>query len=150
MNLALVIQWILNGAVPLALVKVLFDRRRNRAAARTTEAAADVDKATVPDKVASSSRVTLEGELAALSKTFRDDRAMKEETIAWQTQQIKEMRSAHAQEVAEFARQVTERDERIRELEAKVRGLQQRVSDMNDELESMAQDLAQMHRKQDG
>lgn len=108
----------------------LRERRRQHATDRQAEADADVTEAEVPMRVRSTSVITLESELAALSKTFQDDRALKESTIAWLKEQLEEERAASAA-----------KDQRIHDLEGKVKSLQERVAEVSEELARVSDDL---------
>lgn len=120
--------------LPSVIGWLLRERRRQRATDRQAEAAADISEAEVPLRVRSSSVVTLESEIAALSKTFQDDRALKEQTIQWLREQLEAERMTSAA-----------KDRRIRELEEKVQQLQARVAEVSEELARVSDDLAALH-----
>lgn len=133
-----VLEWILRAVVVLGLPGILAyavkQRRKDQAEARAMEAEADVAEGQVQPKVKTTSIVSLEAEIAALSKTFQEDRRLKEQTIDWLSRQLDAERAASAR-----------KDLRIRELEEKVQALQTRVAEVSDELARVSEDLKSLH-----
>lgn len=120
--------------LPAVILWFLRERRNQAANDREAEAQADVSEAEVPLRVRSSSVVTLEAEIAALSRTFQDDRKLKQDTIDWLTAQLDAERRANVA-----------KDRRIRELEAKFQGLQTRFDEVSEDLKRVSHDLRSLH-----
>ncbi len=120
--------------LPAVLLYLIKERRRNNAEARKVEADADYASADLPNRLRSSSVVTMEADIAALRRTFTDDRAAKERTIKFLSDQLE------AERAASLAK-----DTRIRELEEKVQVLQRRVAEVSEELARVSEDLKSLH-----
>jgi hypothetical protein len=133
-----IIDWIVRGVVgvgvPSAAIKYILDWKRNRAKARSEDAQADVDQATVPDKLRSSSVVTMEAERLALTESFRADREIKDQTIAFLRLQI------DAAQIRE-----AEKDAKILTLQHRVEELLSVVRQQVEELSAMADQLRDLH-----
>lgn len=133
-----VFDWIAKISVIVGLPGVITylvkERRKNNAEARRAETDADYAEAELPNRLRSSSVITIEAELAALQKTFQDDRNAKERTIEFLSEQLEAERAASAM-----------KDRRIRELEEKVQALQARVAEVSDELARVSEDLKSLH-----
>lgn len=133
-----VLDWLARGSaivgLPAVLMYLIKERRKNNAEARRAETDADYAEAELPNRMRSSSIVSLEAELAALQKTFKDDRSAKEETIKFLKAQLEQ---ARADSIA--------KDRRIRELEEKVGQLQARLAEISEELARVSADLAALH-----
>jgi chromosome segregation ATPase len=130
--------------IPGIITYLVKERRKNNANARVAEADADkaeadadFDEADLPNKVRSSSIVTLESEMAAMQRTFDRDRKVTRETIQWLEEQLRNERRASAR-----------KDDRIRELEEKVQELQRRVAGLSQDLARVSEELASLHSDQ--
>jgi septal ring factor EnvC (AmiA/AmiB activator) len=117
--------------MPTVIAWALYDRRRIRNEGKQGELEVQEAEATLPNRVKTSSVVTLEAELLALSRTFEMDREAKERTIAFQAQQLSEAR-----------RDIAEREAVIDSLREKVAGLQRQVN-------AVTSELADVHRQLD-
>jgi uncharacterized protein YlxW (UPF0749 family) len=138
-----VFDWIAKISVILGLPGVIGylikERRKNNAEARRAETDAEYAEAELPNRLRSSSVITIEAELAALQRTFQDDRNAKERTIEWLSEQLEAERAASAA-----------KDARIRDLEAKVTQLQSRVAQLSEELAQVSEDLKSLHDGEHG
>ena len=124
--------------LPTVIAWALYDRRRIRNEGKQGELQVQEAEATLPNRVKTSSVVTLEAELLALSRTFEMDREAKERTIAF-----------YAQQLAEARRDIEERDAVIDSLREKVVGLQRQVNAVTTELADVHRQLDRMSPQQD-
>lgn len=122
--------------IPAIITWALYDRRRIRNEGNKGELDVEEQEATLPDRVRSSSIVTLEAELLALSRTFEMDREAKERTIAFQAQQLAEARA-----------DLEERDKVIDGLRDKVASLQRQVTAVTRELAEVHGELDRVQHK---
>ena len=120
--------------LPGVVIYLLRYKRPETAAARLTEAEADVDERTIADKVRTSSIATIEAEMAAMQRAFETSRAADASTIARLRNDLDAERQSSEQ-----------KDRRIRELESKVLALQTRVSEVSDELARVSDELRSLH-----
>jgi chromosome segregation ATPase len=138
-----VLDWLARGSaivgLPAVLMYLIKERRKTNAEARRAETDAEYAEAELPNRLRSSSVITIEAELAALQRTFQDDRNAKERTIEWLSEQLEAERAASAA-----------KDARIRDLEAKVTQLQTRVAQLSDELAQVSEDLKSLHDGEPG
>lgn len=138
-----ILDWVAQVSViiglPGVVIYLIKERRKNNADARRAETDADYAQAELPNRLRSSSVITIEAELAALQKTFQDDRTAKERTIEFLSEQLEAERAASAM-----------KDQRIRELEDKVQALQARVGQVSDELTEVREDLKSLHAGEHG
>lgn len=114
---------------PTVVAWFLYDRRRLRAQNSETEA-------TAPNRVRSSSVISLEGEIMALSNSFDTDRHVKEETISFLQQQLDEARDS-----------IAERDRLIDDLQTQMSALKVKVRIVTRDLELIQAELDAMHRR---
>lgn len=103
------LEWFIRllAVVGLPSVTTWFLRERRKLRNQNLET-----EATMPNRVRTSSVVTLEAEIMALSNSFDTDRRIKDETIAFLTAQLEEARE-----------DITERDCKIDSLQAQVLAL---------------------------
>lgn len=138
-----VLDWLARGSaivgLPAVLMYLIKERRKNNADARRAETDADYAEAELPNRIRSSSAVSLEAELAALQRAFDVERNSTARTVEHLSEQLEAERAQSAA-----------KDQRIRELEEKVLLLQGRVEDLTDELKSVAADLASLHGDDQG
>ena len=116
--------------LPAVITWALYDRRRVRNEARQGELVGDEQEATLPNRIRSSSVVTLEAEILALQNTFNADRQIKDHTIQWLKEQLEEEREENRK-----------KDRLIDELQDKVRDLTRRVAALVNDLDRVQQDL---------
>ena len=90
--------------LPAVITWALYDRRRVRNEARKGELDTHEHEATLPNRVRSSSVVTLEAELLALQNSFNADRQIKDNTIQWLKDQLEEERDENARKDRLIAR----------------------------------------------
>lgn len=125
-----VLGWLNIIGLPTIIGWALYDRRRIRNAANKGQLENEELEQTLPNRVKSSSVVTLEAEILALSRTFEMDREAKERTIAFLQEQLAEARA-----------DLLERDRAIDSLQEKVARLQQQISQITGELTAVQKEL---------
>lgn len=106
-------------AIPSVVAWVLYDRRRIDNEARQGHADAEVAEKIAPDRIKSSSIMTLEAEILALQQSFNADRKIKDDTIRWLKEQLEEARL----ENMEKDRLIDKMQEQVSELKTQVRNL---------------------------
>lgn len=122
--------------LPGVITWALYDRRKLKNQARKDEIQIEVDEANAPNKVKTSSIVTLEAELMALSRTFEMDREAKERTIKWLTDQNRALRQ-----------EIEERDTLIDKLQENIDNLKGQVRRVTANLEQVQRDLDHLRGK---
>lgn len=127
-----ILGWLNVIGLPAVITWALYDRRKIRNAGDKGALENEELAETMPNRVKSSSVVTLEAEILALSRTFEMDREAKERTIKFLQQQLTEARE-----------DVLERDLLIDALQEKVAALQRQVNMINTELVEVQQKLAE-------
>lgn len=125
-----VLGWLNIIGLPTIIGWALYDRRRVRNAANKGQLENEELEQTLPNRVKSSSVVTLEAEILALSRTFEMDREAKERTIAFLQEQLAEARA-----------DLLERDKAIDSLQEKVGRLQKQISQITGELSAVQREL---------
>jgi chromosome segregation ATPase len=122
-----IINWL---GIPAVIGWALYDRRRIRNENRIGGADANVAELTVPDRIKSSSIVTLEAELVAARKSFEADRAIKDETI-------RDLR----QELTNARNEDDRKDQLIEDLLRKVRTQGRKLEELQRTQEQMEHEL---------
>lgn len=115
--------WLNIIGIPAIVTWVLYDRRRVRNQADRGQLENEELEQTLPDRVKSSSLITLEAELISLQKTFTADRELKENTIQWLSSQLAEARA-----------DILERDKLIDRLQEQLNILRTQMEDLQREL----------------
>jgi septal ring factor EnvC (AmiA/AmiB activator) len=128
--LKLIFGWLNVIGLPAVISWALYDRRKIRNANDKSGLQNKEMEETLPNRVKTSSVVTLEAEILALSRTFEMDREAKERTINFLQGQLAEARN-----------DVIERDKVIDSLQSKVAMLQKQVNQINRELHVVQQEL---------
>lgn len=123
--------------LPAVITWALYDRRRVRNEAREGELTTEEQEATLPNRVRSSSVVTLEAELLALQNSFNADRQIKDNTIKWLTEQLEAERQENVK-----------KDQLIDQLQAKVRELTGQVANVVSDLNRVQRDLDRFKAEQ--
>lgn len=124
--------------IPTVVGWALYDRKRIRN--EGAKGAVEVEEAeeTLPHRVRSSSVVTLEAEIMALSNSFDTDRRIKDETIAFLQAQLAEARE-----------EIEARDEMIDSLQEQVRTLRANVNQVNRDLDRLQGELETLRNHQE-
>lgn len=116
--------------MPSVVAWALYDRRRVRNEANRGELEVKEQETTLPNRVRSSSVVTLEAEIMALSNSFDTDRRIKDATIAFLQDQLQEARA-----------EITARDQLIDALQDQVEGLKRNVVKVTRDLDRLHGEL---------
>ncbi len=116
--------------LPAIITWFLYDRRRIRNEGRQGDAAAAVAEGRVPSEVRTSSVVSLEAEIVALTKSFEADRVIKETTIKWQ-----------AAELADARNELTQKDDLIDALKKQVRTMMGEADTLQRRLQEVEREL---------
>lgn len=125
--------------LPGVVTWFLYDRRRVHNEDKQGELAVDEAEATLPNRVRSSSVVTLEAEIMALSNSFDTDRRIKDETIQYLRDELGVARA-----------EIAERDRLIDSLQEQLNDLKRKVSMLTRDLDRVQQELdsAKANRQQ--
>lgn len=116
---------------PGIILWFLYDRHKIKTANRIANVNADEVEATLPDRMRSSSVVSLEAEIVALRNSFNTDRRIKDETIKWLTEQLGDAR-----------RDLAERD-------AVIDSLQDQLTMLKEKMRVMTLDLNRVQSRLD-
>lgn len=136
-----VVDWVVRTlvafGVPGLIIYFVRDRRQKNAEDRIVEAHASVAEHDVLAHSRNTSVVSIESEIAAMQRTFEDDRKIKQATIDWLTMQLQAERN-------EAARREERHQEEISQLEDKVRTLQKALGSVSTQLETVTADLRRL------
>lgn len=136
-----IIDWICNVLVgvgaPGAVVWFVRDRRRAKAESRKVESSADLDEATITDKIESSSITTINNRVALLLKIHDAEKTALNSTIEHQAEQLMQ-RDGRIEQLEALRAELTAEIEQLqRELASTTRDFAARLQDMSQRLTAL-------------
>lgn len=126
------LNWI---GIPTIIGWFMYDRKRIRAEGRKGDAEADVAEGKAPLEIRTSSIVSLESEIVAITKSFESDRRIKEATLEYLKGELTDARA-----------EIESKDALIDSLKKKVRTMMEEIDTMQHRLMTMEHELERAHR----